>query len=99
MKPNHQLADAIREVTASIQIAIEEGQRSRRIDADDLVEVLLAIADRLDPHEPRWHASQMASGEWVVSSHEPGQVGEVGFANEHEARERAREMNAETSLA
>jgi len=46
---NHQLADAIREVTAAVQTAIAEGYRSRAIDADDLVEVLLAIADRLDP--------------------------------------------------
>lgn len=40
--------DAIREVTASVQKAIDEGYRSRQIDADDLVEVLLAIADRLE---------------------------------------------------
>jgi rubredoxin len=45
---NQQLVDAIREVTASVQKAIAEGYRSRMIDADDLVEVLLAIADRLD---------------------------------------------------
>lgn len=43
------VADAIREVTAAIQKAIEDGYRSRTIDADDLVEVLLSIADRLDP--------------------------------------------------
>jgi len=46
---NHQLADAIREVTVAMQKAIADGYRSRMIDADDLVEVLLAIADRLDP--------------------------------------------------
>lgn len=44
-----QIADAIREVTAAIQKAIDDGCRSRTIDADDLVEVLLSIADRLDP--------------------------------------------------
>ena len=44
----HQLADAIREVTVAMQNAIADGHRSRLIDADDLVEVLLAIADRLD---------------------------------------------------
>ena len=44
-----QVSDAIREVTARVQRAIEEGYRSRQIDADDLVEVLLAIADELDP--------------------------------------------------
>jgi hypothetical protein len=47
--PEHQIADAIREVTAAIQKAIDDGSRSRVVDADDLVEVLLAIADRLDP--------------------------------------------------
>lgn len=46
---NAQIADAIREVTAAVQAAIAEGYRSRMIDADDLVEVLLSIADRLDP--------------------------------------------------
>jgi DNA-directed RNA polymerase subunit RPC12/RpoP len=43
------LADAIRKVTASVQQAIDDGHRSRAIDADDLVEVLLCIADELDP--------------------------------------------------
>lgn len=49
MNPNHQLADAIRNVTIAVQRAIDDGQRSRQIDADDLVEVLLSIADELDP--------------------------------------------------
>jgi len=49
---NSQLADAIRDVTASVQKAIADGYRSRIVDADDLVEVLLAIADRLDPPVP-----------------------------------------------
>ena len=35
-----------------MQQAIADGYRSRMIDADDLVEVLLAIADRLDPPVP-----------------------------------------------
>lgn len=47
--PNHQLADAIREVTTGVQNAISDGYHSRMIDADDLIDVLLAIADRLDP--------------------------------------------------
>lgn len=47
--PTHPLADAIREVSIAVQKAIDNGHRSRMIDADDLVEVLLAIADRLDP--------------------------------------------------
>ncbi|MEX2187242.1 MAG: hypothetical protein WD875_10625 [Pirellulales bacterium] len=43
------VADAIRSVTAKVQRAIDEGYRSRAIDADDLVEVLLAVAEELDP--------------------------------------------------
>lgn len=45
----NEVADAIRQVTAKVQKAIDEGFRSRAIDADDLAEVLLAIADELDP--------------------------------------------------
>jgi len=44
-----QVADAIRKVTAKMQAAIDDGQRSRQIDAEDLIEVLLAVADQLDP--------------------------------------------------
>lgn len=49
MKTKHAIANAIRDVTAQVQLAIEDGYRSRAIDADDLVEVLLAVADWLDP--------------------------------------------------
>ena len=45
----YQVADAIRKVTAAMQTALETGQRSRHIDAEDLIGVLLAIADQLDP--------------------------------------------------
>ncbi len=51
-KPELTIADAIREVTVAMQKAIADGYRSRMIDADDLIEVLLAIADRLDPPVP-----------------------------------------------
>ena len=43
------VADAIRKVTAAAQRAYDEGERSAMIDLHDLVEVLLAIADELDP--------------------------------------------------
>lgn len=49
MNPEHKLADAIRSVTIAMRRSIDDGHRSRVIDADDLVEVLLAIADQLDP--------------------------------------------------
>jgi len=45
----HRIADAIRDVTVCVQQAIESGHRSRTMDADDLMEVLLSITDRLDP--------------------------------------------------
>ena len=50
--PQLKMADAIREVTVAMQKAISDGYRSRMIDADDVVEVLLSIADRLDPPVP-----------------------------------------------
>ena len=50
--PQQIVADAIREVTAKVQTAIEVGARAAQIDADDLVEILLAVADRLDPPLP-----------------------------------------------
>lgn len=57
------VADAIRQVTAKVQKAIEEGFRSRAIDADDLVEVLLAIGDELDPHRAgKLHVANRIAG-------------------------------------
>jgi hypothetical protein len=43
------IADALRAVGARMQQAIGAGQRPLAIDADDLVEVLLTLADELDP--------------------------------------------------
>ena len=43
------VADAIRNVTAVAQQRFDDGERSAMIDLHDLVEVLLAIADELDP--------------------------------------------------
>ena len=43
------VADAIRRVTARMQKEIDEGRRSGPIDGDDLLDILLAIADELDP--------------------------------------------------
>ncbi len=43
-----QVADAIRKVTAAVQRELDTGRRSSRIDAHDLVDLLLAIADELD---------------------------------------------------
>lgn len=49
MNPTQQIADAFRKVTAAVQTALDSGRRSRTVDAYDLVEVLLAVADELDP--------------------------------------------------
>jgi hypothetical protein len=49
MNSELKVADAIRKVTAKVQRAIDDGYRSRAIDADDLVEVLLVIAEEIDP--------------------------------------------------
>lgn len=61
--PDLKIADAIREVTAAMQKAIADGYRSRMIDADDLIEVLLSIADRLDPPVRDEVAAQFACPE------------------------------------
>jgi hypothetical protein len=49
MTTQMQIADALRKVTAIIEQRIESCERSTRIDAHDLVEVLLTIADEIDP--------------------------------------------------
>ena len=45
----NELADAIRKVTAAIQRELDAGRRSSHLDAHDLVDVLLAVADEIDP--------------------------------------------------
>ena len=47
--PEHKLADAFRLVALRLENALEEGRRSNHIDANDLLETLLAMADHLDP--------------------------------------------------
>jgi hypothetical protein len=47
-----EVADAIHHVTAAIQKQLDRGERSRQIDAEDLIDILLAIAERLDPPPP-----------------------------------------------
>jgi hypothetical protein len=43
------IADALRKVTATMQAELESGRRSTRIDAHDLIDLLLAVADEIDP--------------------------------------------------
>lgn len=48
MISDHTIADAFRIVALRLEQAIESGHRSRNIDAEDLRETLLAVADLLD---------------------------------------------------
>src|SRR5262249_23157813 len=45
----NRLVDAMREVAAALEREVEGGRRSAQINAHDLIETLLAIADRLEP--------------------------------------------------
>jgi hypothetical protein len=45
----NRFVDAFREVAAATEREVESGHRAAQIDAHDLIEVLLAVADRLDP--------------------------------------------------
>ncbi len=47
--PTHQIADALRVVDLRLELAMEEEGRSSHIDAYDILETLLAVADQLDP--------------------------------------------------
>ena len=49
MDANQAVADAIRQVTAKVQHEIDAGNRSTRLGAEDVVEILLSVADTLDP--------------------------------------------------
>ena len=60
MTPEQKTAAAIRKVMIAVQNAIEVGHRSSMIEADDLVDVLLAIADELDPPLATLVASEFA---------------------------------------
>jgi len=41
--------DALRQVALSLERAVDQGEHAAQIDAHDLVEAFLAVADRLDP--------------------------------------------------
>jgi hypothetical protein len=45
----NEVADALRKVTAAMQAELEAGRRSAHLDAHDLIDLLLAIADEIDP--------------------------------------------------
>lgn len=49
MTPEQNVADAFRLIALRLELAIESGHRSNKIDANDLLETILAVADELDP--------------------------------------------------
>lgn len=49
MTPEQRVADAFRLTALKLEDAIERGRHSGKIDAEDLRETLLSIADDLDP--------------------------------------------------
>ena len=53
MENELRVADAIHKVTTAMQNELEAGRRSTRIDAHDLLDLLLAVADELDPPLPK----------------------------------------------
>ena len=49
MNAEQKVADAFRVVALRLEEALERGRRSNAIDANDLLETLLTVADELDP--------------------------------------------------
>lgn len=51
-QPEQAVADALRKVVRRIDEELGDGVRSWKIDAEDLLETLLSVADELDPPLP-----------------------------------------------
>lgn len=51
-RSEHVVADALRKVARRIDEELGDGVRSWKIDAEDLLETLLSVADELDPPLP-----------------------------------------------
>jgi hypothetical protein len=49
MTTEQRIADAFRMVALKLEDAIERGRHTKQIDAEDLLQTLLSIADDLDP--------------------------------------------------
>ena len=52
-QPEHAVADALRKVARRIDEELGDGLRSWKIDAEDLLQTLLSVADELDPPLPK----------------------------------------------
>jgi hypothetical protein len=48
-----EVANALRRVTAALHEDLEAGRRPSALDAADLIDILLNVADELDPFTPR----------------------------------------------
>jgi hypothetical protein len=48
-----EVAAALGRVTAAMQQDLQAGRRPNALDAEDLIDVLLDLADELDPFTPR----------------------------------------------
>jgi hypothetical protein len=48
-----EVAAALRRVTAEMRQDLDAGRRPAALDAEDLIDVLLTLADELDPFTPR----------------------------------------------
>jgi hypothetical protein len=70
-------ANAIRMVTAKMQAAYDAGNRSASIDMHDLIEVLLAIADEVEP-------CVLADGNHPADASRPDGVSVAGWRDAHD---------------
>jgi hypothetical protein len=50
--PEQRMADELRTAALRLEHAMESGHHSSRIDANDLLETLLGVAEELDPDTP-----------------------------------------------
>src|SRR5687768_9894766 len=94
--PNQQLADTLRTVTAAIQAELDSGRRSSRIDAHDLVDILLSVADDIDPEfgppsEPVPHQVVIADDMLGVMDHDGDVLDGVPLTNLRAAKRQVKE--------
>jgi len=55
-----QVANAIRRAAATMQKAVDAGRRSTTIDANDLIDLFLTIAEEIDPPDAQLVDTQFA---------------------------------------
>jgi hypothetical protein len=55
-----EVAAALRRVTEAMHKDLDAGRRPNALDAEDLIDILLTVADELDPFTPRPRYSPVA---------------------------------------